>query len=247
MNNVFRIGKVYISITNPKDAEEQITQAALSGINNYICVSNMRTVVLAQKDQAYLKVMNEAWMCAPDGMPLTWMAHLWGHKNVERTAGPDLLMSMLSKTTSGVKHFLLGDTEDTLRLIEEKYNSGNIVGSYSPPFCDLGEYDYKHIASLINASGANVVWVSLRAPKQDYFSTMLLPYLDRKVCIGVGAAFRFAIGQYRHPNKIVQRLGLTGFFLRKNKMRLLVDTVIRSIYLISFSIDILFSRLIGKY
>lgn len=43
---------------------------------------------------------------------------------------------------------------------------------------------------MINGSGANLVWTALRAPKQDYFNSMLVPYLnDGIICVGVGAAF----------------------------------------------------------
>ena len=49
----YRIGKVYISATNPTDAEARIVQAARDGVTDYICVSNMRTVVLANKNKEY--------------------------------------------------------------------------------------------------------------------------------------------------------------------------------------------------
>lgn len=242
----YRIGKVYISATNPMDAEERITKAALEGLNDYICVSNMRTVCLAQKDADYCRVMNEAWMCTPDGTPLTWMAHLWGRKEVQRTDGPDLMVSMLNKPENGIKHFLLGDTDETLAIIKEKYSKAKIVGYFSPPFCGIEEYDFKSIGKMVNESGANLVWVSLRAPKQDYFATKLLPYLNGKICIGVGAAFRFIIGEYEHPNKLVQKLGLTGLVWRKNKIETLGQTIKRSLYLVRFSCDILWQRIWGK-
>ena len=211
----YRIGKVYISATNPEEAEGKITNAALNGVNGYICVSNVRTVYMANHDKDYCELMNNAFMCTPDGMPLTWMARLWGRKDVKRTDGPDLFVSMLTKPESGVKHFLLGDTDETLAAVNEKYPMANIVGTYSPPFLPLEEYDLQSIADMINESGANVVWLSLRSPKQDYLAQRLQPLLHGKLCIGVGAAFRFALGEYKHPNKTVQKLGLTGFFWRK--------------------------------
>lgn len=42
----------------------------------------------------------------------------------------------------------------------------------------------------------------------------ILPHIESSVLIGVGAAFRFLLGQYRHPPKIVQRCGLEGVFWR---------------------------------
>lgn len=211
----YRIGKVYITATNPQDAESRIVQAARDGVTDYICVSNMRTVVLANEDKEYCKLMNEAFMCLPDGMPLTWMARLWGRRDVNRTDGPDLMVSMLNKPEYGLKHFLLGDTEETLAAMMEKYPDAGIVDTYSPPFKPLEEYDLQALADRINESGANIVWVSLRAPKQDILAQRLKPLLKNKLCIGVGAAFRFALGNYKHPNKVVQKMGLTGFFWRK--------------------------------
>ena len=41
------------------------------------------------------------------------------------------------------------------------------------------------------------------------------PYLNGKLCIGVGAAFRSALDEYKHPNKTIQKLGLTRMFWRK--------------------------------
>lgn len=246
VKNKFRIGNVYISVTNPTHAEETITRAALASVNNYICVSNAYTVEVANKDNDYCACMNEAFMCLPDGIPLTWMAHLWGLKEVDRTDGPDLFISMLNKPESGIKHFLLGDTEETLNKIQAMFPNANIVGLYSPPFAPLEEYDLAGIARIINSSGANIVWVSLKAPKQDFFSKMLMPYLNGSLCIGVGAAFRFALGEYKHPPKIAQKLALTGFFWRKNRWSLFKDYCARSILLCKWGIQILWRRFFSK-
>jgi len=51
----FKIGKTFISITNPDDAKRRITLAAKEGLNTYICVSNPRTVVYATKHEDYRK------------------------------------------------------------------------------------------------------------------------------------------------------------------------------------------------
>ena len=243
----YRIGKVYITATNPKDAEAQIVQAARDGVTDYICVSNMRTVVLANEDREYCRLMNEAFMCLPDGMPLTWMARLWGRNEVNRTDGPDLLVSMLNKPEYGLKHFLLGDTDETLNALKEKYPNANIVGVFSPPFCELNEYDYEGIAKMLNESGADVVWISMRAPKQDYFSAKLMPYIDKKMCIGVGRAFRIALGEFTEVPKLAQRLGLSGFWLRRNSLweeiKFYVET---SFYLFYYGSKIFVKRLIGR-
>ena len=162
-------------------------------------------------------------MVMPDGMPLTWVAKVWGLKQVQRSAGPELFLNLLTDPGNGIKHFLLGDTEDTLAAMKEKYAGSLIVGSYSPPFCKVEEFDYEGIAKMVKERGANIVWIALQAPKQDFFSTMLLPYLGNTLCIGVGAAFRFSLGEYSMPPMIFQKLGLTGLFWRKLDKKVLND------------------------
>jgi N-acetylglucosaminyldiphosphoundecaprenol N-acetyl-beta-D-mannosaminyltransferase len=70
------------------------------------------------------------------------------------------------------------------------------------------------------------IWVSLGAPKQELFMSRLLPYIQRGVLLGVGAAFNFYIGHnvqprfhlgalrfiwldriYREPRKQLKRVG----------------------------------------
>lgn len=210
----YRIGKTFISITSQSDAQKCISDAVKEGKNVYVCVSDPRTVDLASKDAKYREVMAGSLMNTPDGQPTLWAARLWELKNVERTMGPILFQEMIENPGSGLKHFLLGDTEETLQNIVNKAGEKNsqIVGTYSPPFCSLDEYDYQGIAKMINDSGADVVWTALRAPKQDFFNVNILQYLDKKVCIGVGAAFRFYIGEYKMAPPLIRKLGLMGLY-----------------------------------
>lgn len=210
----FRIGKTFITITTPTDAVERISLAVKDGMNTYVCASDPRTVDYACTHPDYCELMNNSFMNTPDGQPIMWAAKLWGIKGIERTMGPILFQDMITDKNSGLKHFLLGDTEETLKAIVDKNvnNKKNIVGTYSPPFCNLDEYDYEGIAKMVNDSGADIVWLALRAPKQDFFSVRLLPYLEHKICIGVGAAFRFYLGEYKMAPPLIRKLGLMGIY-----------------------------------
>lgn len=238
----YRIGKTYISATNPEDAKRRIEEAALNGKGGYVCVSNIRTVVYANKHADYAALMSNAFMCFPDGMPLVWMARLWGRKDVLRTTGPDLMVKMLKNTENGLRHFLLGDTDETLSKLKSKYPEALISGTYSPPFCEVDEFDYAGIVEKIKESGANIVWVSMRAPKQDFFSARIRELLPDKIFIGVGAAFRFAIGEIKHPPKLIQKFGLTGFFWRKMTIKNIITYVQYFVMLNKFSVEILFRK-----
>ena len=78
----FRIGRTRISVTNPVETINKISDAALAGKGGYICVSNMRMIRFAGKDKEYKKLMDGSFMNLPDGTPLTWLGKLWGLKGI---------------------------------------------------------------------------------------------------------------------------------------------------------------------
>lgn len=215
----FRIGRTRISVTNEDGAIQTIKSAINQGIKGYVCISTMRTVPIANRDDSYQAVMENSLMNTPDGTPLVWCGHWWGLKQVQRACGPHIFPRMLKDKDPKLKHFFLGDTDDTLAALTKKATEefgAQVVGSYSPPFAPLEEYDMEGIAKMINKSGATIVWTSLRAPKQDYLDAMLIPYLnDGIVCVGVGAAFRAVIGGLKAPDGFLQKIGLAGLLFKR--------------------------------
>ena len=215
----FRIGRTRISITDEDKAIQTVLDAIHRSDKRYVCISPLRTVPIANKDDQYWGVMENSLMNTPDGTPLVWCGHWWGLKQVQRACGPHIFPRMLKLKDEGLKHFFLGDTEETLAALTKKATEefgAEVVGSYSPPFAPLEEYDFEAIAKMIHDSGANIVWTALRAPKQDFLNAMLLPHLnDGIVCLGVGAAFRSVIGQLRQPDGILQKMGLAGLLFKR--------------------------------
>lgn len=189
-------------------------------VNGYICIANTRTAYLSNKNKAYGKTQNNSLFTVPDGMPLVWLGKLAGLTKIERSAGPELFEKALIDEDLGLKHFLLGDTEEVLDKLNKKcineYNA-NIVGSYSPAFLDVDKYNYKEIANKINHSEADIVWLALGSPKQDVFASKLVVYTQNKIIINVGAAFRFILREYNMPSPIIQKIGLTGVYWRFRK------------------------------
>lgn len=245
----FRVGKVFISRITPAKAVGKIEETIQEARKGYICISTARTVNTANKDAAYREVMANSMLNTTDGMPLVWAARLWGLKDVERTMGPALFNTILS-SGKPYKHFLIGDTDDTLASVTKRYSEEfgtQIVGAVSPPFCDVEDFDFEGYAQQINDSDADIVWVSMTAPKQDFFSAKILPLLkDGVVCIGVGAAFRYNLKTYKEPSKLVQKLGLTSFLLRGANLKTVKKWFAIGLGITPCLIDIVFRRITGK-
>lgn len=246
----YRIGKIYISATNPEDAKTRITKAALEGHGGYVCVSNLRMIRYAGEHPDYADLMGGSLMNFPDGKPLMWCARLWGIKKVETTNGPAFFKEMLSNGSKSLKHYLLGDTQDVLNMILEKNNSeyhANIVGAEALPFAAVDEFDYKGISERIKESGANVVWTAMRAPKQDQFDQRLFSLLPNVVSLGVGRAFRLLIGEVKDAPGWAHKAGIAGIFTRKASLWKAVRWYIGSFfYLFGYCIQILWFKIVGR-
>lgn len=249
----FRVGRVRISVTDEEKAIQTIKEAVHRKQKGYVCVSTLRTVVIANKDDKYQTVMENSLMNTPDGTPLVWCGHWWGLKNVQRACGPHIFPRMLKDKDSELKHFFLGDTEETLAALKKKATEeygANVVGSYSPPFKPLEEYDIEGLAKMINDSRATIVWTALRAPKQDILNSMITPYLnDGIVMVGVGAAFRSVLGVLKQPDGFMQKIGLAGVLFKRpetswwSELKWYVEHVC---YLIEYFFTIKWRRLIGR-
>ncbi|SHN00975.1 WecB/TagA/CpsF family glycosyltransferase [Polaribacter sp. KT 15] len=214
--NVFKIGNLNLVAVTKIDVIRFIKDN-IAKVNGYVCVTNTRTAYLSSKDNSYCTIQNNSLITIPDGMPLVWLGKLSGYKNIQRTAGPELFEHFLRNEDKKIKHYLLGDTQEVLNKLITKAKveyGANIVGSFSPPFSSLEEYNYKQIANGINNSKADIVWLALGSPKQDIFASKLMQHTDNKIILNVGAAFRFVLGEYNMPPKAIQKLGLTGVYWR---------------------------------
>jgi N-acetylglucosaminyldiphosphoundecaprenol N-acetyl-beta-D-mannosaminyltransferase len=243
----YRVGKTFISRTNPEDAIARVTEAALNGQGGYICVSNMRMIQYAGEHPEYNQLMKDSFMNWPDGRPLSWCGRMWGLKEVKCTSGPSTFMKMMSNPNPQLKHFLLGDTQDVLDEIVTTYRDAGIVGTYSLPFVEVNEFDYAGIAKMVEESGANVIWTAMTAPKQDVFNQELCAYLPHVVMIGVGRAFRISIGKVKDAPEWAKKMGVGGMYIgRKSKPQLLWWYIKKTFVLLSYYCSILWSRLVGK-
>ena len=213
------IGAMGVSAVDMAEALARIDGRIRSGRPAYVCVSNLRTALLSQKDEAFCRIQNQSFMTLPDGMPLVWYAWLAGRRNVTRVTGPDLMARLLEVSPArGYSHYFLGDTEDTLSkiasVVRRKYGRVVIKGMRSPPFRPLRPSETEEYIEEINALRPSLVWVGLGAPKQELWMADVIGRIRSAVLVGVGAAFRFLIGEYHHPPTLVQDCGLEGLCWR---------------------------------
>ena len=116
----------------------------------------------------------------------------------------------------GYKHFFYGGEEGVAaqlkKIFENKFPGVKITGTYCPPFRKLTEEEDKKICEMINSSGADIVWVGLSTPKQEYWMHEHRDKLSVSLMIGVGAAFNFLTGRVKEAPRWMRSSGLEWVF-----------------------------------
>ncbi len=217
MNNRVNVLGVGISVLNLPSALAAISAAVCERRKGYICVTGVHGVMEAQDDAAFKNILNSAFLCTPDGMPMVWAGKINGHREMSRVYGPDLILAVCAwSEASGAKHFFYGGAAgvaDLLaRSLQEKFPKLQIAGTFTPPFRALNESEVKNLQAQISATKPDILWVGLSTPKQEKFMAEFLPQLDVPLMVGVGAAFDFHSGRTKQAPRWMQRSGLEWFF-----------------------------------
>ena len=95
--------------------------------------------------------------------------------------------------------------------LAEKYPHLQIAGMVSPPFRELSEAEDKEMVDQINASGADIIWVGLGAPKQEKWMYAHKDHVNG-VMIGVGAGFDYHAGNIKRAPGWMQKLSLEWLY-----------------------------------
>ncbi len=195
---------------------EKLTETAQEGVSSYTCVANVHMLVEAHNDPEFARVVNNADMVTPDGMPLAVsMKLIYGLKQ-DRVAGMDLLPDLLQVATQKqIPVFFYGGTEEMLQrtwdYCRQHYPQLKIAGFHSPPFRQLTAVEEGQVVDMINMSGAGFVFVALGCPKQEKWMASMKGRINACM-IGIGGALPVMIGMQRRAPKWMQLLCLEWLY-----------------------------------
>jgi len=184
-----------------------------AGYPGYVCVTGGHGVIEAQTNPEFLRILNQAAMNTPDGMPMTWVGWLQGHRSMDRVYGPDFMMAMCKLSEErGYRNFLYGGNPGVAELLREtlqhRFPGLQLVGTYTPPFRALNPEEEKELMEQVRDSKPHILWVGLGTPKQEHFMAQYLHQLEVPLLVGVGAAFDFHTGRLHECSGWVKRAGL---------------------------------------
>lgn len=208
---------VKVSVLNMKLTIETLDQWIEDKKSHYVCVRDIHGLMRCQDDEKLREIHWRAGLVMPDGMPLVWIGKMRKYKEMERVCGPDFMPAYCEHSVQkGHRHFFYGGKEGVPELLSKKLKQRfpglNVVGTYSPPFRPLTPEEDEQVIEQINQSGADVVWVGLSTPRQEYWMADHIGKLDASVMLGVGAAFDFHADLQSRAPSWFQRNGLEWMY-----------------------------------
>jgi N-acetylglucosaminyldiphosphoundecaprenol N-acetyl-beta-D-mannosaminyltransferase len=212
--NILGVG---ISAITMPQAIDQITHWIDKRAGTYISVCTVHTVMECQRDETMRRVVNQAGLATPDGMPLVWLSRWWSKMAVSRIYGPDLMLALCQLSAQqGYSHYFYGGAaglaSSLAHKLQTRFPGLKVAGTCSPPFRPLTAAEDAGIVEQINQASPDIVWVGLGTPKQDLWMAAHREQLSAPVLIGVGAAFDFHTGRIRQAPRWMQQAGLEWFF-----------------------------------
>ncbi|GAB4467458.1 MAG: WecB/TagA/CpsF family glycosyltransferase [Anaerolineae bacterium] len=212
--NILGVG---VSAINMHQALAVLTDCIEQRQRCYVVVCPVYTVMLCQSRPDLRRVVNEAALVTPDGMPLVFLSRWLGYSQVDRVYGPDLMLAFSQMAAArGYSSFYYGGGDGVAARLGEvlarRFPGLHTAGAYSPPFREEAEPEDPAIIQMINAAQPDVIWVGLGSPKQEYWMARHRPLLDAPVLIGVGAAFDIHTGRVAQAPRWMQRSALEWLF-----------------------------------
>jgi N-acetylglucosaminyldiphosphoundecaprenol N-acetyl-beta-D-mannosaminyltransferase len=209
--NVLGVRVSAVDLKSAVDLSDQWIRSARG--SGYICASGVHGVMEAHADYDLRRVLNGATINLPDGMPMSWVGHLQGLRDMDRVFGPDFMMAMCRLSAErGYRNFLYGGKPGVAASLSEtlqrKIPGLQVVGTYTPPFRRLTADEENEVLAQVRESRPHIIWVGLSTPKQERFMSQYVHFLQVPLMVGVGAAFDFHTGAIRDCSPWIKRAGL---------------------------------------
>jgi exopolysaccharide biosynthesis WecB/TagA/CpsF family protein len=169
-----------------------------------------------QYNKAFLRAYRSADIITVDSHYVRLAMRLSGRPVAHRLPGSDIVPAFCARNAANpdVRIFLLGArpgvAQKALANMNARAGRALVVGAHGPSMNfvdDVTEIDA--VLAMIEASGANVLFVGLGAPKQEIWISSVRHRLPRvRVMMGVGATIDYEAGAVKRAPLLLRRLGL---------------------------------------
>jgi N-acetylglucosaminyldiphosphoundecaprenol N-acetyl-beta-D-mannosaminyltransferase len=201
------------------DLDEEETVAAVArmveaGGTHYLCVVNAAKAVAASRDQRLRDVLAQAALVTADGMSVVWAARWLGKGLKARVTGIDLFERLVAEAARrGWSVFFFGAGIESVRGVTERFSREHTalrVAGWRDGFFDKAQSSA--IADEIRRSRADLLFVAMGSPAQEFWIAEHLERTGARFAMGVGGSFDHLSGRKPRAPQWMQRAGLEWFY-----------------------------------
>lgn len=215
MQDPIKILGVPVHAMTMQEAVKTLEERMLAKEQTFVVTANAEIIMMCQENAGYKKIICEdAELVLPDGAGAVWAGRHLGYNVPERVAGFDIYNELLDLSAhKGYKAYFFGGSpgiaEAAKAKAEELYPGVKVVGCHNGYFKDE---DVPQIIADINASGADMLFVALGAPKQEKWLVAHRAELNAKILMGIGGSFDVLAGKMERAPKWMQDASLEWAF-----------------------------------
>ncbi|MYL20138.1 WecB/TagA/CpsF family glycosyltransferase [Halobacillus litoralis] len=206
----------FLGVDVSSHSYEQLKQNVLDDINekrqSFIVAINPEKILKAQEDQDLKALLNKATYQIPDGVGVLLASKLKKGGIKERVTGIDMLLTLCEQAAANGKSVFLygakpGVAAEAKDKLVEQYPNLHVAG-----VMDGYEKDEQKVIQTINESGADILFVALGSPRQEYWIVDHMKELNVRIFQGVGGSFDVISGRVKRAPALFQRFGVEWLY-----------------------------------
>lgn len=179
---------------------------------HYVVTPNPEFILTAKEDEAFRAVLNGADLSLPDGIGVIYASKILGRPLRGRATGVDFAQGLMaSMAVTGKKLFLLGAKPGVAEQAAERLTTSHpglqICGTHHGYFTEDGP-----VVEEIKASGADVVFVCLGAPRQEKWIEKNGAATGATLAVGLGGCLDVFAGNVQRAPEFMQKAGLEWLY-----------------------------------
>jgi N-acetylglucosaminyldiphosphoundecaprenol N-acetyl-beta-D-mannosaminyltransferase len=202
-----------VSIFNSyEDALELIRQRIITSLPTFCVAVNPEKLYRAKGYPELRKVLDAADLRICDGIGVSLASMLLYHRRLPRCTGIELFLRLIRLSAQeGWKVFVLGaspqSNEAACRALMERFPGLSIAGRRDGYF-----ENSEAVVESINESGADLLFVAMGSPRQEFWISEHMPRLKTSYCMGVGGSLDVVSGTAKRAPILFQRTGTEWLF-----------------------------------
>lgn len=189
------------------DAISLINKRILERAKTFCVAMNPEKVYTAGRNPRVGKIVRQADIRICDGIGISLASMLLHRRRIPRCTGIDLFVRLIRLCEEqGRKIFILGASPETSQAacsaLMKSYPRLQIVGRHHGFF-----EDSKQIVDSINESGADLLFVAMGSPRQEFWISEHMPQLRTCFCMGIGGSLDVISGSVKRAPALFRATG----------------------------------------